>query len=118
MERHAVHRRRHAVFANAVMNVIAREIGCRDRLLTLGPRIDRAGKVGRAADQFRHHRGKGVEHHARALPRRQLRRLGGKFRPHLIDRVLPSGRQLAILSAQEFGACVGWCSGQPLAPFR
>ena len=61
------------------MEVAAGEIAGRDRLLALGLGVVGAGEIGRAADQLRQRRDQRVEHHARGLPRRDLRRLGGEF---------------------------------------
>ena len=56
MQRHAVHRRRHAVFANAVMDEAAAVIVGARRHHALGAGVVGAGEVGRAAEHFRHRR--------------------------------------------------------------
>ena len=52
VQRHAVHGRRHAVLAHAVVDEAAGEVGGRDRLHRLGLGVVRAGEVGRAADHL------------------------------------------------------------------
>ena len=64
MQRHAVHRRRHAMFADAVIDVTAAVVGRVQRLEVLRLRVVRAGQVGRAAHRFRH---RGVDHVERVL---------------------------------------------------
>ena len=53
VQRHAVHRRRHAVLAHAVVDVAAGEVGRGDRLGLAGLGVVGAGQVGGAADGFR-----------------------------------------------------------------
>ena len=65
MQRHAVHGRRHAVLAHAVMDEAAGEVGGADRRHRLGAGVVRAGQVGRAADHLRHRRGSGSPAHIR-----------------------------------------------------
>ena len=57
MQRHAVHGRRHAVLAHAVMDEAAGIIGGGEHRHALRPGVVGAGEVGRAADHFRHRRG-------------------------------------------------------------
>ena len=49
MQRHAVHRRRHAVLADAVMDIASGEMARRDGLQPLGQRVVGGGQVGRSA---------------------------------------------------------------------
>ena len=51
MQRQAVHRRGHAVLADAVMDIGAREVARLDDRVQLGERAVRACQIGRAADQ-------------------------------------------------------------------
>jgi hypothetical protein len=52
MQRHAVHRRRHAELADAVIDVAAGIIVAGERLLRLGLGVVGAGEIGRAAERF------------------------------------------------------------------
>ena len=73
MQRHAVHRRRHAVFAHPPMDiaplaVVHVEYGHVRRFRVVRPR-----QIGRAAHGFAHDRVYRLQHHLRALPRGHLR---------------------------------------------
>ena len=113
MQREAVHRGRHAVLADAVMDVVAGERVARDRRLRLGMRQVRMRQVGRAADRSGNCPGDAVEHLLRSLPRRELRTLGGKalaqFRRGLGIGVRQGNRlaldkQVALLGRRAFVA--------------
>ncbi|MGY4486278.1 hypothetical protein ACVWWR_005469 [Bradyrhizobium sp. LM3.2] len=78
VQREAVHRGRHAMLADAVMDVIACERVARHRSLRLGMRQVRMRQVCGAADQPGNRPGDAVEHLLRGLPRRELGTLGGK----------------------------------------
>ena len=73
VQRDAVHRRRHAVFADAVVDVGAREIPRRDRFHALAAGEVRAGQIGGAADAERQD---AVDHLQRHLARLAGRHLG------------------------------------------
>ncbi len=79
VERHAVHRRRHAVLAHAPADVAPGEVGRRDVLHVLRLGVVRPGQVGRTADRLRHRRVDHVERHLGRLARRDLRPVGGKL---------------------------------------
>ena len=66
VQRHAVHRRRHAVLANAVVDVVRCEVIRGDSAMVAGLGVVRAGQVGRAAEHGRHGRDQRFEHFARA----------------------------------------------------
>ena len=118
MDGHAVHRRRHAVLADAVMEIAAGEIAGSHRLLALGPGVVGAGEIGRAADQLRQRRDQRVEHHARGLPRRRLRRLGGEFGADAGHRRIEARRQRAAARPLELAADRRRGGAQPLLPGR
>ena len=61
VQRHAVHGRRHAVLAHAVMDEAAGIIGGGEHRHAFRPGVVGAGEVGRAADHFRHRGGQGFE---------------------------------------------------------
>ena len=63
MQRHAVHRSRHAVLAHAVMDKASLEVIGLDRFHALRARVVRARQVGRPANGFRHMRIDHFEHH-------------------------------------------------------
>ena len=74
MQRDPVHRSRHGMLADAVMDVAAIEGIGPHRLLRLGARQVGMGQIGRAAKQIRQRLGDHVDHQLRRLP-------GGDFRP-------------------------------------
>ena len=117
MQRHAVHRRGHAVLADAVMDEAAGIVGGAHRLHRLGAGVVGAGEVGRAADHFRHRRDRGS--------RARIRRPCGWRCPSasaasfsFTARTASSSaaRQVALHAALEFGALAGVERGEPLAP--
>jgi hypothetical protein len=57
VQRHAVHGRRHAVLAHAVMDEAAGIVGGGEHRHALGAGVVGAGEVGGAADHLRHRRG-------------------------------------------------------------
>ena len=65
VQRHAVHRRGHAVFAHAVVDVAAGVVGRVEGGHVLGDGVVRAGEVGRAADHLRHRRDQRLQRRAR-----------------------------------------------------
>jgi hypothetical protein len=65
VQRHAVHDRAHGMLAHAEMEVAAARLSGAKTALPLMLREVGAGEVGRAADQLRHRRRDGVQHHAR-----------------------------------------------------
>ena len=79
-QRDAVHRRRHAVFAHAVMDVAATEIARLDRGLALRSRQVRPGQVGRAADGEGQRRVDHLERHFAGLAGSELGLVGQKPR--------------------------------------
>ena len=84
MQRHAVHRRGHAVLADAVMDEAAGVVGRRHRLHRLGAGVVGAGEVGRAADHFRHRRDEALQ--------RELATPCGSRSPSARRRASPSPR--------------------------
>ena len=81
VQRHAVHRRGHAVLAHAVVDEAAGIIVGRHRLHRLGARVVRAGEVGRAADHLRHRRDQAFEREFAGRARRDVLRLSRRGFP-------------------------------------
>ena len=96
MQRDAVHRRRHGVLADAIVNVAAFEAIGPHRLLRLGPRQVGMGQIGGAAEQIRQRLGDAVDHELRRLPGRNVRPLGGEAIAQPRHRVDIAARQIAI----------------------
>ena len=116
MQRHAVHRRRHAVLADAVVDEGAGIVRRRHRLHGLGARVVRAGEVGRAADHFGN---RGGEHAERVLgrdARRDVLRLGGELLLRAAHRVGEPERQIAVDAARELAALLDRQRGEALVP--
>ena len=117
MQRHAVHGRRHAVLAHAVVDEAAGEIGRRDRRHRLGLGVVRAGEVGRAADHLRQRRGQGIE---RVLGCHAGGDLLGLLRELLLHRPhspVERARKIAPNAALELGAALGCKRSEALVPF-
>ena len=100
----AVHRRRHAVLAHAVMDIAAGIVAGAHLFLVLGPGVVRGRQIGRAADQLGHHRDSASSTVARGLAGRDLGVRPAKSAQSVGDRIVEAGGQLAALAAQEFGA--------------
>ena len=75
MQRHAVHRSRHAMLAHAIVDIAAGGLigGLRRQCLGLGE--IGSGEIGGAAHQFRHGLGEHLERRLARLPRRPARPL-------------------------------------------
>ena len=69
-----VHRRGHAVLADAVVDVASPRFSGVEHPEPLGQRVVRSGQVGRAPERLRHHRVDDLEHQLRRPARRDLRR--------------------------------------------
>ena len=97
MQRHAVHGRRHAVLAHAVMDEAAAIVRGVEHFHPFGAGVVGAGEVGRAADHFRQRRGQRFQ---RQLGRRAggdlLRRSAELF----LQRAHRAGKKLGQLAAQ------------------
>ena len=107
MQRHAVHRGRHAVLADAVVDEAAGEIRRRDRLHRLGLGVVRAGEIGRAADHLRHRRHQRLERELGGRAGRDVLRRGGELLLHGLHRGgEPVVGQLAVHAALELVALV------------
>ena len=78
MQRDAVHRRRHGVLTDTIMDVVASEKIGPHRLMRPGPRQVGVGQVGGAAEQIRQRLRNCVDHKLRRLPGSDVRPLGGK----------------------------------------
>ena len=106
MKREAVHGRRHAVLADAVVDVAAAERAGRDvdEVLRLG--VVGGREVGRAEDEFRHRLGHDVEGDLARLAGRDRLRLGDEPLLQLGDGVGEALRAKARDAALEFGAVV------------
>ncbi len=70
----AVHRRRHAMLAHAIMDVAPGIVGRRDQRHLPGLGVVGAGEVGGAPDELRHERGERFQHLLGGLAGRKLRR--------------------------------------------
>ena len=115
-ERHAVHRRRHAVLANAVVNETAGGIVRRVRAHAFRPRIVGAGEIRRSADHFRNFGGERFECEFRRRARRDVLWRGDNLILHGFHRrrelVL---RNLTFHAALEFGAATAMHGGDVAA---
>ncbi len=86
MQRHAIHRRRHAEFADAVINVAAGIIVSRHRQGRRRLGVVRSGQIGRTADQLRDRRGQRAKRHFGRLAGRHLLRIAGEICDVTFDR--------------------------------
>ena len=104
MHRHAVAGGRHAVLADAPVDVAAGEVVRRDlrRRGDLG--VVGAGEVGRAGDEFRHGGRDHVERRLARLAGRDLRRVCGELALVGVDDRVEVLGQLAADAPLEFGA--------------
>ena len=116
MERHAVHGRRHAVLANAVMHVAAGIVGRRDRLGLRRAGVVRAGQVRRTADRLGQALVDHLERHFRRFAGRDLRLVVRQLLLVVGDRRFEAARQVAAHAPLELGADVGFGARQPLFP--
>ncbi len=108
MQRHAVHRSRHAVFADAPMNKVAGEIVRRDRLHRFGAGVVGAREVGGAADHFRCYRADCFQRVLRSLAGRNLGLLRDRLLLQRFDRGAKTVRQFAVQAALELGLLRGF----------
>ena len=118
MQRHPVHRRGHAVFAHAVMDVAAGKILPGDDAGALEQGVVRSRQIGRPADQLWDRRRDDVEHLARGLARGAAGRGLDEFVDMGIQHRLPAFRQLARDRPVEPGPAVGGQGVQAGAPGR
>ena len=103
---HAVHGRHHAVLADAIIDVAAREVAALDRLHRLGLGVVGVGEIGRAADHLGHQRGQHLERLLARLARRPGRLLRAHFPLVRVDRLGEPARQLAVVRLLEGGAAL------------
>ena len=97
VQRDAVHRRDHRMFAHAEENILSRVAGLgRDLLLAFGASRVGAGQVGGAAEQFGHGAGEGGDRLSRRLARGDGSPVFGEFARKPFKR-RPSLRQKTIL---------------------
>ena len=115
---HAVHGRGHGVLAHSEMDVAAARRLRGHRLQRGGLGVDRAGQVGRAADQLRHRRRERLEHLLAGLARRPGRPLLGETLLERAQHAVQAGRQVARLGALELGPGVRRLARQTLLPGR
>ena len=101
MKRHAVHRSRHTVFTDAVMNEAAAVIVGGQRLGLACVGIVRPGQVGRTADRFRHNAVDDFECHLRRLAGGNLRLVFREFFLVLGDRCIEAAGDFAREAAFE-----------------
>ncbi len=104
VQRHAVHRRRHGVLADPVVDVAAAPVVAPEHALGLDLGVVRSRQVGRTAEQFRQRRGDRLQRALRGDPRRDLRRVRGQRRLERLHRVGQRRRQLAGDHPLELGA--------------
>ena len=89
VHRDPVHRRGHAVLADAVVDIAPAAIGGIEDAEPLGQRVVRSGEVGRAAQRLGYGRVDHLEHHLRRLARRDL---GRRLRLRLAERAIARPR--------------------------
>ena len=117
MQRHAVHGRRHAVLAHAVVNEAAGIVGGVQRLHRLGARVVGAGEIGGTADHFRQRRRQGFERKFGSGARRDVLGRCREFLFHLGDTAPPSASfDVAAHAALELGARLGISGGKAHLP--
>ena len=97
----AVHRRRHAVLAHTVTDIVAGKVAAADVLLVLGLGVVRRGQIGRAADQLGNDLCQGIEDRAGGLARRDLGVRLAEVVAQFGDGGIETVRQLAALTPQE-----------------
>ncbi len=116
MQRHAVHRGGHAVFANAVIDITPSGVVRSESPKIRRQRIVRPRQVGRAAHRLRHHR---VDRRQRILGRFAGRDLWPFFRDRPLqfaDRCDQPFRRIARDDAVKFLATAGCQFVQPHSP--
>jgi hypothetical protein len=101
----AAYRRRHAVLAHAVVDVATGKIATADVLLVLlGFGVIRRCQVRGAADELGERHASSCRARCRGLPRRDLRVRLSEIIAEFSDGTVETGRMLAPLPPQEFGA--------------
>ena len=108
MQRKAVHRRGHAMLAHAVVDIGTCVFAGCDLDLPSRLGVVRGRKVRRAAQQFGNGGEKVVEHGAARRTGRHLLAAADKLLLCLDDRLLPVGRQNAVVAAFELAAQRVW----------
>ncbi len=104
VQRHAVHRGRHRVLADAEMDVAAGRLARAQDRGRLGLGVVGAGEVGRAADQLRHGCGEDLERLLARLAARPGRLLGDQPRLVVGQHLVEALGQLARMDPLELGA--------------
>ena len=107
MERKPVHGRRHAVLADAVMDVAPAILARRDDGQVLGLGVVRRRQVGRAEHELGHRLGHDLERDLARLAGRDRLRLGDEPTLELGDRRGEPGRRLALDAPLELGTAIG-----------
>src|SRR5690606_28730747 len=103
MQRKPVHGRRHAVLANAVVDITLAVIAGRDVAGLAGLGVVGAGEVGRAADGLRQEAVDDLERHFGGLAGGDLRLVGGELLLVVGDDAVEALDQLAADAALELG---------------
>ena len=107
MKRDAVHRRRHAMFANAVIDIGAGRIVMAEDVLPAGTGVVGAGQVGRAADQCRAGRNDRVKRLLAGDAGGDFLRVRGKGGFPPLDSVIDGGVEISGHRGVEGGAVGG-----------
>src|SRR4029077_1606141 len=116
VQRHAVHRRDHAVLADAVMHVAAGKILRCDVLERLHLGVVRRGEIRRADHELRHVRNDGLERRLARFARRDRRLLGGELALELVEGLMQRGERPAGKTPLEFGALLRIGRAEALLP--
>ena len=103
MQRQSIHRRRHAMFADAVIDIAAGIIGCGKGFHVLRLGVVGAGQVGRAAQRIGQCRVDDIKCILRGVARGDPRRVLGQLLLVGGHRGIKAGGQFSRVAAAEFG---------------
>ena len=117
MQRHAIHGRRHAVFANAPVDVAPLAVVDVKDTQIRRARVIRPGQVSRAANGFGQHKIDRLKHFFGTRPRRQFRSLFAHLFLERPDHVAEPFGHVAVKGAGELGLPVRRERGKTRFPF-